>query len=111
LNDSSDEIKKFSKWVAGSLGRDTPVHFSRFFPFPWTDVKYETPIETLEGAYRIAKDCGIEYVYIGNVYAHKYESTFCPECDELLIKRVGYNIKRRMKGNRCGCGKKINIVG
>lgn len=111
-NDSEEEIKNFANWVAGSVGRDTPVHFSKFHPEHLTTVNYETPMETLEKAYNIAKAAGIEYVYIGNVYSDKYENTYCPDCNELLIKRVGYSVHRLMKGRKCPkCGKAINVVG
>ena len=32
LNDSPDEIEKLVEWVSLTLGRDTPLHFSRYFP-------------------------------------------------------------------------------
>ena len=110
-NDDFTEIKDFCDWAA-SIGRDTPVHFSRFHPMRGMSELSYTPIETLERAHKIAKEAGIEYVYLGNVYAHKYESTYCPDCNELLIERRGFNIIPRTRSyEKCQkCGKKLNII-
>jgi len=111
-NDRPEELRRFAEWVAG-IGADTPVHFSRFYPcHQMTDVP-PTPVETLEEAHRIAKKCGIEYVYTGNVFGHKYESTYCPKCDAPLIERHGYSVINRLgAGNKCPkCGFKVNITG
>jgi pyruvate formate lyase activating enzyme len=68
-----------------------------------------TPVETLEKAYNIAKEVGLKYVYIGNVPGHPYESTYCPKCKKVLIKRVGYTVlENNIKNGRCKfCGEKI----
>lgn len=109
-NDGAEEIKQFSEWVVG-IGADTPVHFSRFHPhYRMTNIS-STPLETLEEAHKIAKECGIEHVYIGNVFGHRYESMYCPKCDELLIERRGHSVINRLGAeNRCPtCGRNINI--
>ncbi len=41
----------------------------------------------------IAKDVGLDYVYIGNVHGHPTESTFCPTCGRVMIKRYGYSVQ------------------
>jgi pyruvate formate lyase activating enzyme len=110
-NDTDAEIKNFSSWVV-DLNPSIPVHFSRFYPMHLMLDVPPTPVETLERAHDIAKEAGVEYVYIGNVYGHKYENTFCPECETLLIERKGYNIRKIISQPRCpepSCGKEINI--
>lgn len=113
-NDSADEIRQLSKWVHDNLGADTPLHFSRFHPhYKMQDIP-STPVKTIEMAHDIAKEEGLQYVYIGNVFGHEYESTYCHVCGELLIKRglfdVGeYNITH--EGTCPDCGEKIPIVG
>ncbi len=112
-NDSSDEIKQLCEWVKDNCGDHTPLHFSRFFPaYKMIDVP-PTPIETLERAWKIAKDVGLKYVYIGNVPGHKYDNTYCYNCGELLIKRYGFQIlDYRVTDGKCpSCGAKIDIVG
>lgn len=110
-NDDENEIRAFSRWVA-ELNPKIPVHFSRFHPdFKMLDVP-PTPVKTIEKAIEIAKVEGVEYVYAGNVWGHKYENTFCPNCGELLIRREGfYVLETKLDGDRCPkCGYKQNII-
>lgn len=110
-NDSEEEIREFSNWVV-SLNKQIPVHFSRFHPdYQMTD-KPMTPVKKIEEAIKIAKDSGVEYVYAGNVWGHKYENTFCPNCGELLIQREGfYVLNINLQDGKCpSCGYKQNIV-
>jgi pyruvate formate lyase activating enzyme len=58
------------------------------------DGKGATPTATLERAYEIGKEAGLRYIYIGNLPGMRAESTFCYECGEILIERVGYTIRR-----------------
>lgn len=111
-NDGPEEIRRFSEWVVG-IGADTPVHFSRFHPHCQMTNISSTPLETLEEAHKIAKECGIEHVYIGNVFGHRYESMYCPKCDENLIERRGYSVINRLgAGNKCPkCGIEVNVMG
>lgn len=108
-NDSEEEIKKFSTWVV-NLNASTPVHFSAFYPAHLMLDVPPTSIETLEMAHEIAKEAGVEYVYLGNVPGHEYENTFCPECGELLIERTGYHVRKRISEPKCPeCGRSIDI--
>jgi len=92
LNDSSVEIKEMCQWIKDNLGTDVPLHFSRFYPMYKMKNLPPTPVETLEKAREIALSVGLKYVYIGNVPGHPAESTYCPKCGRLLIKRQGYKI-------------------
>jgi len=115
-NDSFEEIRQMVKWIIENLGRDVPLHFTRFFPHYKMIETPITPLETLLEAYNIAKEEGLYYVYIGNVWPNKYENTYCYNCGELLIERDGYYIKKinlEKKGNRVicpTCGKRQNII-
>ncbi|MFP4116286.1 MAG: AmmeMemoRadiSam system radical SAM enzyme [Candidatus Aenigmatarchaeota archaeon] len=114
INDSEEEIRERVRWIKENLGRDTPVHFSRFRPaYKLTD-KPSTPVETLERAVEIGKEEGLYHVYCGNVPGHKSESTYCPKCQNLLIKRHGFSVQefKLTEGMRCyNCGEEINIGG
>jgi pyruvate formate lyase activating enzyme len=111
--DNMDDVKRFVKWVYDNLGPDIPLHFTRFHP-DWllTDV-LPTPVKTLEKAHTVAKEEGMRYVYVGNVSGHRLENTYCPECNELLIKRWSFHIEEwRIKNRQCPrCGAKIFYVG
>jgi pyruvate formate lyase activating enzyme len=110
-NDSESEMRKFSEWAATTIGKDVPVHFSRFHPdYKLVDVP-ATPAATLKKAHGIAKAAGLEHVYIGNVPGSKEDNTYCPKCGTLLIERQGFFTNlNRLKGNDCPkCGTKVNI--
>jgi len=112
-NDSEAELSEFSRWVADSLGKDVPVHFSRFHPdYRLTDAP-ATPFQTLKNAHELAKKAGLEYVYIGNVPGSTEDNTYCPKCNALLIERQGFIINlNRVKNSACGkCGTKVNVIG
>ncbi len=110
-NDDEKQLKAFSRWVA-ELDSRIPVHFSRFHPDYQMLDKSPTPIGTLEKAHSVAREEGLEYVYIGNVWGHRYESTYCPRCGELLIKRDGFYVtKINLDGVRCPkCSYRQNII-
>ena len=91
-NDDEETIIKMCLWIKENLGDDVPVHFSRFWPMYKMLSLNPTPIAALEKARRIALDCGLKYVYIGNVPGHLGENTYCPRCGKAVIKRSGYSI-------------------
>ena len=71
-NDSEDEIRRMSKWIAGLkdkdgnvMGRDIPLHISRFFPrFHMTD-RDATEVKKVYRLAEIARE-ELRYVYTGN---------------------------------------------
>ena len=114
VGDSLEAAKKLSKWVYENLGPEMPIHFLRFHPdykmmeFP------STPIETLEAHHRIAKEAGLKYVYLGNVPGHPLEHTYCPECNNIVVRRHSFDITGWYldKSNNCKfCGAHISIEG
>jgi len=108
-NDEPEEIKKMCIWIKENLGEDTPIHFSRFQPMYQMAHLNPTPQSTLEKAADVAKNVGLKYVYIGNMWGHLLENTFCPKCKKMVIKRAGYTIlENNIKDGRCKfCGEKI----
>ncbi|MCX7705787.1 MAG: AmmeMemoRadiSam system radical SAM enzyme [bacterium] len=108
-NDSSEELKNLCNWIKTNLGPDTPLHFSRFYPTYKLVHLTSTPYQTLEKAHEIAKQCGLKYVYIGNVYDNPYEDTKCPKCDKIIIDRKGFEIiENNIRNGKCRfCGTKI----
>jgi len=55
------------------------------------DDRGATPLATLEKIYTLAKDLGLRFPYLGNVYNHPYENTYCPVCGVMLIGRQGFS--------------------
>lgn len=107
-NDSPSEIRKLCGWVAGSLGPDAPIHFSRFYPMYKLKHIYPTPVATLQKAVAIAAEAGLRYVYIGNV-GDVGSTTYCPSCGKPVIDRSGYTVtENRIVKGKCGyCGAPI----
>ncbi len=109
LNDSEAEIEELCAWVHQELGDDVPLHFSRFHPQYRLKHLPATPVRHLERALRIARSAGLNYVYLGNVVGHETESTRCPACEKVVVRRVGYTVlETALNGENCKyCGQKI----
>ena len=109
LNDDLKIIREMCRWIRDELGEGVPVHFSRFYPTFKLKNLPPTPIRTLEKIHSIAKEEGLQYVYIGNVAGHKTESTYCPNDKKVLIKRAGYRIlENNIINGKCKfCGMEI----
>jgi len=112
LNDSNKEIRNFSDWVVKNLGQKIPIHFSRFHPdFDLRTIK-PTPMNTMLDAYKIAKEAGNLYVYLGNVSHDEYENTICPNCNKTCIERIGYNVDlSNFDNGKCShCGYDLSVI-
>lgn len=116
-NDSEDSLKNIAKTIK-RIDETIPWHVTRYHPaykalesgFP----SIPTPVERLERAYEIAKEVGLKYVYVGNVWGSKYENTFCHSCGKLVVKRFGFDVLEVNldEKNKCKhCGEEIPIVG
>lgn len=63
-NDTEDEIRKMSQWLA-SIRPDIPLHLSRFFPcYKMTD-RNPTEVASVYALAEIARE-SLEFVYVGN---------------------------------------------
>jgi pyruvate formate lyase activating enzyme len=107
MNDSEEELADIARFIA-SVSSEIPWHISRFHP----DYKYTqapaTPVETLRRAAALAKEAGLKFIYIGNVWGES-EATVCPQCGKVLIRRNGFNVgENRIEAGRCfSCGRPI----
>jgi pyruvate formate lyase activating enzyme len=100
-NDDMNKVSEMCKWIVKELGPDVPIHFSRFFPHYKLKNLPPTPFETLSSARKTALDRGLKYVYIGNIRSDA-ENTYCPNCNRLLIERVGYLTRlNNISGGKC----------
>jgi len=67
VNDDMEMIRRMCRWIVENGLHDAPLHFSRFFPrYRMHDIP-PTPKATLQKALSIAREEGIQYVYLGNV--------------------------------------------
>ena len=107
--DDLDMIREMCSWLVKNIGKDYPLHFSRFSPAYKLVYLPPTPVDVLEKAREIALDIGLKYVYIGNVPGHEAENTYCPKCNKIIIGRKGYIITQNnlVNGNCRFCGESI----
>ncbi|MBI5416613.1 AmmeMemoRadiSam system radical SAM enzyme [Candidatus Poribacteria bacterium] len=113
LNDDPKIIKKMCDWIVKELGDDIPMHFSRFWPMYQLKNLPPTPVSTLMQARDIALNCGLRYVYVGNVPGLEAENTYCPNCHNCIIKRIGFSVENNLvtANGKCSiCGYSIKGV-
>ena len=111
FNDSEDELKRAADFIA-SVSPDIPWHVTAFHQdYHMTENANTTP-EQLIRACEIGREAGLRYIYAGNLPGRvgRWENTYCPSCNELLIERYGYIIQQ-MKVRRDGkCPKCATVI-
>jgi len=110
--DKKDEIEKMCKWLSENGFKDTPLHFSRFFPVYKLEQLPPTPVELLNTAVEIARSEGLKYVYTGNVPGNEQADTKCPSCGALQVERQGFRVvSNNIINGKCkNCGMEIKGV-
>lgn len=107
-NDDPGELRELAHYLA-NLDPYIPWHISRFYPtYKLLDAP-PTPPESVRRARDIGYEAGLKYVYTGNLPGDTGEKTYCPDCGELLIDRVGFQVGRmEIKDGKCAqCGKSV----
>jgi len=102
-NDSEAEFNDMSTWVVEYLGPEVPMHFTAFHPDYRMKDKPNTPPETLNLARRTSLKNGVRYAYIGNVSDRGRASTYCYNCNALLIGRDRYTLTHWGLGGTGAC--------
>jgi len=113
LSNSEKMFRDIAKFIKKELGIETPWHISRFSGAISWKLQHlpETPVETLQMAYKIGKQAGLKHVYTGNIPGLPTEDTFCPKCNALAIDRTGYVVSRHDKAGKCPeCGEKLDLI-
>ena len=94
FNDSADELRRLTEFVAG-ISPDIPWHVTAFHAdYKMTGERDTTPDDLLHAA-EIGRQAGLRYIYAGNLPGRigRLEDTRCPQCSETLIIRYGYFIE------------------
>jgi pyruvate formate lyase activating enzyme len=107
-NESEKEMALQSEWIAGELGKDIPLHLSRYFPMFRRNEPATSP-ESLKRLYDIASE-KLDNVYIGNTITESGQNTKCPQCGRIVTKRSGNTIlllDLDADGKCSGCGTRI----
>jgi pyruvate formate lyase activating enzyme len=106
FNDSEDEIKRAADFIA-SVSPDIPWHVTAFHQDYNMTENADTTAEQLIRACEIGRAAGLKFVYAGNLPGRvgRWENTYCPACDELLIERHGYLIRKMIVTREGECPK------
>jgi pyruvate formate lyase activating enzyme len=91
VNDAPTVLHDLAARIATELGPEVAWHVSGYYP-AYQFTASPTPPRTLERAWHIGREAGLEFVYVGNVPGHRYDNTHCPQCSTLLIERRGFEV-------------------
>jgi pyruvate formate lyase activating enzyme len=95
FNDSETELRNAAEFIA-SVSPDIPWHVTAFHQDYRMNENPNTTAEQLIRACEIGREAGLNYIYAGNLPGRvgRWENTYCPSCDELLVERFGYLIRQ-----------------
>ncbi len=112
INDSDSELREIARWIAQSLGPETPWHVTRFVPcLEFADAD-PTRLATLKRAQELGAEEGLDFVYMGNVSLPEAEDTVCPDCGEVAVRRSAFSVTDAdltSDGACAHCGRALNI--
>ncbi len=95
FNDSTEELRGLTQFLA-SVSPDIPWHVTAFHQdYKMTDPANTTAADLLRAA-SVGRDAGLRFIYAGNLPGRvgDLEDTRCPSCQEILVARYGYLIKK-----------------
>ncbi len=107
VNDTDDELSEMAHFLRDEVSPDIPWHLSAFHPDYKMLDRDRTPLDTIQKACKIGKRAGLNFIYTGNVKLDL--PTICPNCNEILIERDWFAVRKNiMDGSKCPkCGHKI----
>lgn len=110
LNDGEEEIDALAHWLA-RLDVDIPLHLSRYFPAYMLECP-PTPVAAMKRAAAVARR-HLSYVYVGNVWGTEHNSTYCPGCGALLLRRHSLTLEEnRLSDGACPrCSRQVAVTG
>jgi pyruvate formate lyase activating enzyme len=107
-NDDPKEMELETEWIANELGKDVPLHLSRFYPmFKREDLP--TSEESLRHLYEIASG-RLNHVYLGNLAAKSGQNTKCTACGAIVTERSGYSLHLKNLDDKGRCSICGNMV-
>ena len=96
------DVRKLVSWILNNLDANVPLHFMTY-----NKEEDKIDYEFLEKVRKIAKNAGLNYVYVHGGNNIDGEITFCPNCTKPLVYRnteKGFNF---INNGKCACGKEI----
>jgi pyruvate formate lyase activating enzyme len=100
VNDRDEVLRGIAARIVAELGAGIPWHISSYYP-AYRFTAPPTPARSLERAWRIGREAGLDFVYVGNVLGHRLANTNCPGCGALLLARWGLEVT--VSRLDCGC--------
>jgi pyruvate formate lyase activating enzyme len=100
FNDSQEELAEIARFLV-SVSPDIPWHVTAFHQDYKMTEPDNTSVETLMQAAEIGYSNGLHFVYGGNTPGAigRFENTYCPACNELLIERRGFLVNKNVMIN------------
>lgn len=112
FSDEEKMLGKIAKFIVEELGCGTPWHLNAFsaeISWKMQDAQ-DTTVQKINNAYEIGKRAGLKYVYTGNIPGNSRENTYCSNCGEIAIKRIGYSVDRMDRNGKCkNCGAGVDL--
>jgi len=111
FNDAADDLRKMADTIA-AISPAIPWHVTAFHQdYRMTDPR-NTTVADLVRACELGREAGLNFVYAGNLPGRvgRWEHTWCPDCNDLLIERLGFQIVRQRvtaAGLCPSCGSRI----
>ena len=113
-NDSEKEIEMIASFIA-SVNSSIPFHLSCYYPTYKYSIEKTNPVKVINLSAIASKY--LKYVYVGNTVLAE-NSTKCPSCGNLIVKRTGYKIEimssfsdKTLDSKICSnCGSKLNLI-
>ena len=110
-NSSDDELRDAAGFLA-DLSPDIPWHVTGFHKDYRMTEPDPTSTDLLMRAAEIGQSAGLRYVYAGNRPGSVggLENTWCPYCQQLLVRRRGFHVQEVLmddSGKCSGCGASI----
>lgn len=94
FNDRESELRDIARFIR-SVSPDIPWHVTAFHPNYKLTASPSTEPAQLVRAAEIGVEEGLRFVYAGNAPGRvgPWENTYCPQCRELLIARIGFQVR------------------
>jgi pyruvate formate lyase activating enzyme len=95
FNDDESELRSLCQFLV-SVCPDIPWHVTAFHKDYHFTNPDNTSAEQLVRVAEIGTEAGLRFIYAGNLPGHvgHWEDTRCPQCQETLIERYGYLVRR-----------------
>jgi len=113
LSDGMDCHESIASWIVENTDKKTPWHINEYYP-AYKYTKPSPPLKFLLDVREMAKEKGLEFVYIGNVRRKGLEETVCPRCEAVCIERWAltsriFAVDKEGKCTNCGYDLAINF--